>query len=198
MASGTQFTVNNAANNRVMTSIDASSAEAESNLTYDGTTLSVVSTSGQSNVFVLNGVSGNLVTVTDTSTNVGSNVLSVNAPNSGQLAFSSYGYMQINSAVLTGQNANVTVYQIPDTVSTSAFFDYSVIEAGGARRAGTVMVVWDSTANTAVYNDVSTYDLGGSTSDIQFVAAISADNLELVANIAGGSWDIRLSVRLTP
>jgi hypothetical protein len=182
-----------------LTSIDATSAEAESNLTYDGTTLNVVSTIGQSNIFTLNGVSGNLVTVTDTSTNVGNNVLTVNAPNSGRFAFSSYGYLQVNSAVLTGQNANVTVYQIPDTVSTSAFFDYSVIEAGGARRAGTVMVVWDSTANTAAFNDVSTTDLGGATTDLQFVAAVtSSDYLELVANIAGGSWDIRLSVRLTP
>ena len=168
-------------------------------MTYDGTTLNVVSTSGQSNIFTLTGVSGNLVTVTDTTTNVGNNVLTVNSPNSGRFAFSSYGYMQINSAVLTGQNANVTVYQIPDTVSTSAFFDYSVVEAGGARRAGTVMVVWNSTANTAAFNDVSTTDLGGSTADIIFTAAVDgSDNLELVANIAGGSWDIRLSVRLTP
>ena len=61
------------------------------------------------------------------------------------------------------------------------------------------MVVWDSTANTAAFNDVSTTDLGGSTADLIFTAAVDgSDNLELVANIAGGSWDIRLSVRLTP
>jgi len=198
--SGTMFSIANASDNRIITSLGSgvNQANAETNLNYDGTTLSVISTSGQSNVFLLEGVSGNLVTVTDTSNNVGNKVLQVNAPNSGQFSFSSYGYLQVNSAVLTGQTANVVAYQVPDTASTAAFFDYSVIEAGGARRAGTVMVVWDPNANTVSYNDVSTSDLGGSTVDIEFSAAINSDLLELVANITGGSWDIRLSARLTP
>jgi len=198
--SGTMFSVANAADNRIITSLGsgANIANAETNLNYDGTTLSVVSTSGQSNIFLLEGVSGNLVTVTDTSNNVGNKVLQVNAPNSGQFSFSSYGYLQVNSAVLTGQNANVVAYQVPDTASTAAFFDYSVIESGGARRAGTVMVVWNATNDTVSYNDVSTSDLGGLTDEIEFIAEINSDFVELIAQITGGIWDIRLSVRLTP
>ncbi len=64
------------------------------------------------------------------------------------------------------------------------------------------MAIWYAAANTATFNDYSTFDLGGSTSDIVFSvgvsAAIGGDVVELVANIANGSWDIRLSARLTP
>jgi hypothetical protein len=71
------FTINNESDNRILTSLASGSkqADAESNLTYDGTTLNIQSTASGSTVFSVDGISGNLFSINDTP--YGNNILSV-------------------------------------------------------------------------------------------------------------------------
>jgi len=196
LASGVLFKVNNAADNRILTSLASgeNGAYAETNLTYDGTTLELTSVSLNSTVFNVTGTNGAMLSVTDSNTD---DILTV-TNSSGNAAFVVYAdsYVKILSGVHTGKSSNTVVFSVDDTAADGAVFDYTIVESGGARRTGTVLCSWNSSANTVAYNEASTFDLGGSTSAVSFSAAIANDKIELTANILSGTWDIKVSARL--
>jgi PDZ domain-containing secreted protein len=135
-----------------------------------------------------------LFSITDT---IANDILAVNDTNANPVfVVNSNSYVKILSGVHTGETANAVVFSVDDTVATGAVFDYTVVENGGARRTGTMLCVWNATANTVEYNETSTNDLGGSTTGLFFSIAITSNKIELTANIASGTWDIKLSARL--
>jgi hypothetical protein len=86
------------------------------------------------------------------------------------------------------------VSTIPTTSGCSANFDYCVTESGGAMRSGTVKAVWNN--STAGYTDVSTTDIGGSTSGIEFTVDVSGGNVRLNAVITSGTWTVKVGTKV--
>jgi len=88
----------------------------------------------------------------------------------------------------TVSSSGTTIDIVDTTLYEGAFFDY-VINDGTNYRAGTVQSVWDG--STISYNDFSTVDIG-STANFTWSMELSGGNALLKANIAGGTWNIRI------
>jgi hypothetical protein len=196
-SSGTLFSVTNPATNRVVTSLASgtNSATANTNLTYDGSTLTANSVTSGSTVISVTGQAGQLFSVTDSNTGDIYQVGDI----SGVPIFTvnSNGYVKVVSNTFTGQTSSFTAFSIADTSGVAAFIEYYAINTTtSAYRAGTVSSVWNSTADTLVYSETSTDDLSGSTIGLTFSAAITSNNFVLTANIATGTWTIKLGTRV--
>jgi hypothetical protein len=192
---GTSATVTNPGDNRIVTSDGTSSGlGAESALTFDGSKLRVGGGGGSTgDILEVIGPSGTVMAVS------GSNNLVKIGSLSGSPIFSvnSGGAYIVNSATASGMTtagSPYTSFQFDSALGGAAYVDYRVRSTAGACRAGTLMCVWDSGA--VEYTDTSTQDLGGSTSDFTFTAAISSGNLEIYSNVAGGTWSVKLGVRV--
>lgn len=167
--------ITNPANNRVITSDGTpNSANAESNLTFDGNTLEVLSNSSIGDVLKAGEVS------------YGVPIFSVNNEK----------YVKIQSLVADNISTDTDIFLIPESSGGAAFYDYYIYNTTPSYRAGTIMAVWNASSDTVEYTETSTPDLNGTTSGITFTLRISSNNLILKANIASGSWSIRLGVRL--
>jgi hypothetical protein len=168
-------TIANPANNRVITSDGTpNSANAEPNLTFDGNTLEVLSNSSIGDVIKAGEVS------------YGVPVFSVNNEK----------YIKIQSLIVNNVSTDTDIFSIPDLSGGAAFYDYYIYNATPSYRAGTIMAVWNATANTVEYTETSTPDLNGTTSGITFSLRISSNNLILKASVTSGSWSIRIGLRL--
>jgi hypothetical protein len=86
------------------------------------------------------------------------------------------------------------VSTIPTSSGCSANFDYCVTESGGAMRSGTVKAVWNN--STAGYTDVSTTDIVGSTSGIEFTVDVSGGNVRLNAVVTSGTWTVKVGTKV--
>ena len=84
--------------------------------------------------------------------------------------------------------SGTTIDTVDATLYEGAFFDY-VINDGTNYRAGRIQSVWDG--STITYNDFSTVDIGSTTDFVWDMELLSGDAL-LKANIAGGTWNIRI------
>ena len=203
LASGLAFKINNESDNRILTSLASGSnqANAESNLTYDGTTLNIQSTASGSTVFSVDGISGNLFSINDTP--YGSNILSVENL-SGNLIFAinTEGYQKTVSCLASGQTSNMGIFAINKTDGNAAFFDYYCKNTlSSSSRAGSISVVWDESNNTIDYTETSTNDINGSTEHLYFSTTIETIGLNsgkmvLSANISSGSWNIKAGARI--
>ena len=76
----------------------------------------------------------------------------------------------------------------------SAHFDYVIYNSLGHSRAGTVMVVWNSTNVTFV--DTATPDLDGSTLDVLFNVTNDSTNINLTIIIGSGNWNVLVSSKI--
>ena len=167
--------ITNASNNRILTSDGTSnSANAESNLTFDGNVLNVLSSSGTGEV------------------------LKVGEVSSGVPIFSvaQEKYIKLQSLIVNNLSSNSDIFTIADTSGGAAFYDYYIYSSSSYYRAGTIIAVWNSTANTVEYTETSTPDLAGSTAPVVFNLSIQSNNVVLTAVISSGTWNIRLGVRL--
>lgn len=107
------------------------------------------------------------------------------------------GYIKGNSNSLTGLITDTVVYSISKTSGSAAFIDYVVwnpITLG--YRSGSIMSVWDSVNNRIEFTETGTNDLFATTSDINFSCVINGTNVQLIADITGGTWNIKLGVRI--
>ena len=59
---------------------------------------------------------------------------------------------------------------------------------------GQVFATWDS--SSAVFTDISSPDLNGDTYGLRWVVAVAGTNVELIAQIGDGTWDILVSTRI--
>ena len=88
----------------------------------------------------------------------------------------------------TVSTSGTTIDIVDITLYEGAFFDY-VINDGTNYRAGTVQSVWDGTSIS--FNDFSTVDIG-TTTNFVWGMVLSGTEALLKANIAGGTWNIRI------
>ena len=99
---------------------------------------------------------------------------------------------------ITGSLTTNTVVASLDVSTQPAygvFFDYVVYddtEPPANARAGNIMTVNNN--STSRYTDTSTSDIGDTT-PVDFSTSISGNNLLLTANIASGTWYVRLNYR---
>jgi hypothetical protein len=197
------FTINNESDNRILTSLASGSkqADAESNLTYDGTTLNIQSTASGSTVFSVDGISGNLFSINDTP--YGNNILSVENL-SGNLIFAinTERYQKTVSCLASGQTSNVGIFSVNKTDGNAAFFDYYCKNTlSYSSRAGSISVVWDESNDIIDYTETSTNDINGSTEHLYFSTTIEttgtySGKMVLSANISSGSWNIKAGARI--
>ena len=100
-----------------------------------------------------------------------------------------------NSETATSLGSGTSVVTtIPTSSGCSANFDYCVTESGGAMRSGTVKAVWNN--STAGYTDVSTTDIVGSTSGIEFTVDVSGGNVRLNAVVTSGTWTVKVGTKV--
>ncbi len=59
---------------------------------------------------------------------------------------------------------------------------------------GQVFATWDS--SSAVFTDVSSPDLNASTAGLTWQVVIASANVELVAKITTGTWEILVATRI--
>ena len=86
-----------------------------------------------------------------------------------------------------------SVYSIPTSAYTGAFFDYTLISTGSTgARAGTIMSIWSG--STTQYTDVSTNDIG-TTTGVTFSVAVSGSNAVLSSSATTTGWTLKTIVR---
>ena len=174
----------------------SNAANAESNLTFNGNTLTLGSATGATGIAVnILGSTGQLLQVSDTTTG---DILEIgDLSGSPIFTVNSSGFIKTLSGYFTGRTSTFVAFSVPDTTGVAVFFDYYAINTtSSAYRSGTVMVVWNATANTAEFTDASTNDLGGSTVGLTFLVAITSNNLELTASISTGTWTVKIGARI--
>jgi len=84
-----------------------------------------------------------------------------------------------------------TVYSLPMSAYTGAFFDYTVTNTGGAR-AGNVMSIFSG--NTVNFTETTTTDIG-STSGITFSMSADSTNTILQVSATTTGWEVKTIVR---
>jgi hypothetical protein len=164
--------------------------------------LHVRSSVANSDTLRVDGVSGELFTVTD---NLTGSLFSVNDI-SGIPVFEAFSDNTINlgdfqaPALFTSTKSikgpsltNHVIYQVSSSLYSSVFFDYNVT-SGQKTRTGTIMAVWNST--TVEFTETGTMDLGGVTSGISLTVDISGVNIRLLSTTgATDTWTIKVIVR---
>jgi hypothetical protein len=164
--------------------------------------LHVRSSLTNSDVVRVDGVSGELFTITD---NLVGSLFSVNDI-SGIPVFEAFSDNTINlgdyqsPALFTSTKSikgpsltNQVIYQVSNSLYSCVFFDYNVT-SGQKTRTGTIMVVWNST--NVEFTETGTMDLGGDTSGISLTVDISGTNIRLLSTTgATDTWTIKVIVR---
>ena len=173
------------------------------NVTTPNSKLHVRSSVANSDTLRVDGVSGELFTVTD---NLIGSLFSVNDI-SGIPVFEAFSDNTINlgdfqaPALFTSTKSikgpsltNQVIYQVSSSLYTSAFFDYNVT-SGQKTRTGTIMAVWNST--TIEFTETGTMDLpGGDTSGISLTVDISGANIRLLSTTGvTDTWTIKVIIR---
>jgi hypothetical protein len=169
---------------------------------FSGTGTDVVTIYGSGDttpVFSVQGSSGELFSVTDSLTG---SLFSVNdisglpileVFDDDTILMGSYAAPSLNTtAKVTANSGQTTVYSIPASAYTGAFFDYTVVNAIGAR-SGNVMAIWSGTSNIE-FSETSTTDIGNS-SDLTFDVAISGTDVLFRASANTDSWTVKSIVR---
>jgi hypothetical protein len=151
-------------------------------------------------LFTVQGSSGELFSVTDSLTGSlfsvndisGLPILEVFSDN--RILQGSYLAPSLNTTVRTSLTAGTnSVYSIPTSAYTGAFFDYTLISTGSTgARAGTIMSIWSG--STTQYTDVSTNDIG-TTTGVTFSVAVSGSNAVLSSSATTTGWTLKTIVR---
>ncbi|MHA2388094.1 MAG: beta strand repeat-containing protein [Candidatus Hodarchaeales archaeon] len=91
------------------------------------------------------------------------------------------------SIVTTVGAGNTELYSLPLSANTGAFFIYSISGLTGAR-TGTLTTVFSG--NSANIGDLSTDDIGGSTSGVSFNMTVVSNEAKLNVSADTGTWSV--------
>jgi collagen type VII alpha len=214
--SGTGFnSITNPLDNRILTSLGTTNtANAEANLTFDGTRLSVtgsayiggtssvltvVGSSSNSTIFSAQGSSGELFNVNDSlvgslfSVNdiSGLPILEVFSDDTTIIGAYKAQSLYTTKRVTVTASATASIYSFATASYTSAHVDYN-ISSGTNSRAGTLTSVWQGGSITYIEN--STMSLG-TTSGFTFSFIISGTYAVLQAFASSSTWDVKTIIR---
>ena len=151
-------------------------------------------------IFSVQGSQGELFSVTDSLTGSlfsvndisGLPILEVFSDNTTLMG--SYLAPSLNTTARVVLTAGTnTVYSIPVSAYTGAFFDYTVASTGTTGvRAGTVTSVWSG--STAEFTDVSTNDIG-STTGVTFSVTSNGTLAQLRSSATTSGWIVKTIIR---
>lgn len=153
------------------------------------TTLPLFSVQGSSGELfsVTDSLTGSLFSVNDIS---GLPILEVFSDNT--ILMGSYLAPSLNTTVRSTVNSgSTTLYSIPTSAYTGAFFEYTVND-GANLRAGSIMSIWSG--NTVNYTETSTTDIGN-TNPITFNVISSSGFASLRTSATTNSWIVKTIVR---
>ena len=102
-----------------------------------------------------------------------------------------YQNSSLNTNILTGSRQ---LLSIDNTKGNSAFCNYVLSNSTNASRAGTLMVVWNST--NIGYTDTPTGDIGGSTLGISLSATMSGGAVSILSTVTSGTWSVKMGVNV--
>jgi hypothetical protein len=115
----------------------------------------------------------------------------------GDQGYQGYQGDGFSSTVFTNKTAPFSAFSLNKNDGTAAFIEYFIYETiNSYYRAGTMVAVWDKTANTITMNELTTQDLNGTTLTFVFTAAIVTPNVVITATIATGNWTVKISARI--
>ena len=104
----------------------------------------------------------------------------------------SYQSPSLNTTVKVSAGAgSTTVYTIPQSAYTGAFFDYTVSSSVGAR-SGNIMSVFSG--STVQFTETTTNDIG-TTTGLTFNMSADSTNTILIASGLTSGWTIKTIVR---
>ncbi len=151
-------------------------------------------------IFSVQGSSGELFSVSDSLTGSlfsvndisGLPILEVFSDNT--ILWGSYLAPSLNTTTRTTLTAGTnTVYSIPTSAYTGAFFEYTLISSGATgARAGQIMSIWSGT--TANFTETTTTDIG-TTAGVSFTVAVSGNNAVLSSSATTAGWTLKTIVR---
>lgn len=149
-------------------------------------------------LFTVQGSSGELFSVSDSLTG---SLFSVNdisglpileVFSDSTTLIGSYLAPSLNTTVKTTVNAGTTtIYSIPTSAYTGAYFDYNVLNTAGAR-SGNIISIWSG--NTVNYTETTTTDIG-STTPITFNMTVTSGFALLRVSATTNSWTVKTIVR---
>lgn len=179
--------ISNYTNNRVLTSDGTKyGINAETNLLYNGATLTLNSASSTSNIFKIHGTISDIFNVDETLTGGGATV---------------HGYFNIDNAYMVTKinscsSGTTIISNILCTDYNAIFFDYIVMNQSNNLRAGTILAVFITSGTTVSYTEYSTTDIGD-TSDVILSVIRTDNNIKLLANISSVlNWTIKTTIRM--
>ncbi len=171
------------------------------NSIFSGQTTDVVKIYGSGTttpIFTIQGSSGELFSVTDSligslfSVNDISGLPVLEAFSDNTILMGSYQAPSLNTTSKKTANAGTTtIYSIPTSAYTGAFFDYTVND-GTNLRAGNIMSIWSGTSVN--FTETTTTDFGN-TSGITFNMVVSSGNAILETSAVTSSWVVKTIIR---
>ena len=149
-------------------------------------------------LFAVQGSSGELFSISDSligslfSVNDISGLPILEVFSDNTVLIGSYLAPSLNTTVKTTANSGTTsIYSIPQSAYTGAFFEYTVSD-GTNLRAGSVMSIWSGT--TVNYTETQTTDIGN-TSGITFLMSATTTNAILQTSATTNNWTVKTIVR---
>jgi hypothetical protein len=172
---------------------------------FSGLTQNILTVIGSGNsttspIFSVQGSQGELFSVTDSLTGSlfsvndisGLPILEVFSDNTTLMG--SYLAPSLNTTIRVVLTAGTnTIYSIPVSAYTGAFFDYTVASTGTTGvRAGTVTSVWSG--STAEFTDISTNDIG-STTGVTFSVTSNGTLAQIRSSATTSGWIVKSIIR---
>lgn len=160
--------------------------------------LTVIGSGGTQPLFKVEGSSGELFTITDSlfgslfSVNDVSGFAILQVFDDDTVHMGSFQAPSLNTTVKLNPGTGLsTVYSLPMSAYTGAFFDYTVTNTVGAR-AGNIISIFSG--NTVEFNNVPTSDIG-TTSGITFTMSADSTNALLQVSATTTGWEVKTIVR---
>ena len=164
-------------------------------------TLTVIGSGGTQPLFTVQGSSGELFSITDDLTgslfavNNISGLPILEVFDDDTVLMGNYQAPSLNTTVKLNPGTGLsTVYSLPMSAYTGAFFDYTVTNTGGAR-AGNIMSIFSG--NTVNFTEVTTNEIPSlnSTTGITFSMSADSTNALLQVSATTTGWEVRTIVR---
>ena len=160
--------------------------------------LTVVGSGDTEPIFKVEGSSGELFSITDSLVGELFTVNDISATpilqvfDDSTVHMGSYFAPSLNTTLKSNPGTGLsTLYTLPMSAYTGAWFDYTVTNTGGTE-AGTIISVFSG--NTAALTEFGTTEIGD-TSDIAFSVSADTTNAYLQVSAATTGWEVKTIVR---